>query len=138
MALALAAQLLSAKNTKAVLRKTLKRLAELAEQLEAIKPIQKEYDELRAALVTMTDRDYEPVDEVRFEVPELRVELSANDVVRTVKNMSGLLNYLGTAVFLKHARFPLAHLDVLIPKEKRSQFVSRKRSGSRTCKITLL
>lgn len=138
MTLSLPEKLLAAKNSKRILLQVTERLAFLAAELEAVKPIQKEYEELRAAVVALADRDYEADETVKIENEDVRIELSAKDVVRSVKNMRGLLEHLGTDMFFKHVRFPMSHLDVLVPKNVRSRFVSRKRNGARTCKVTLL
>ena len=137
----LAQSLLKAKSDKAketALSKVARRITAIARELEKAKVLQQEMDELKAALCELSDRDYVATSAVMFEDDNIEIEFSAKPVVRTIKSLPKLFDHLGKKKFLEHASFSLKTLDKLVPKDEQADLVSKKRVGTRVCKITLL
>lgn len=138
MAGTLREQLASGKNTERVLDAITSRIQALEIRLAELRPLQEELNDLKAAIVDYVDGEYKPTDDVDFEATGIKIEVSSKDVVRTIKDMKALYDHLGRKKFLAAARFPMKELDRLVSKEDQRKFVTRRREGARTVKITLL
>lgn len=130
--------MLAAKRPQQMIDTIVSRIEELAPEMERLRKLQNEMEDLKNALEQHANNEYQDRSEVSFTGTSVQVDFTARSIVRKIKDMKGLYNTLGRNVFLSCVTFPLSKLDEHMPREDQKQFVSSRRVGSRACRIKLL
>jgi hypothetical protein len=63
------------------------------------------------------------------------VELGMASMVRTITNMSKILEFVGLESFLKSVTFPLGDVDKYLTEEQKAEVLECARTGSRSIKV---
>ena len=127
-----------AKKPETLVGKITARIEELAPEMERLKVLRQEMEDMKAALELHANEVYEDSSEVSFINDSVEVDFSPRTLVRRIKDMPGLMKHLGKEVFFKHVTFPLKELDAYVPKAEQKKFVQSRRIGPRSCRIKLI
>jgi hypothetical protein len=122
-------------KTEATLAALVDEYAELREKVKQWKPNVNphlaRFEELEVAILAAHEK--EPADQaIIAQGAKFKLPISARQVQRSIKNLSGFYRLVGVKQFLSICSVTLGSIEKEIPKEQRKRFIASAQTGRRT------
>lgn len=112
----------------------LNELGRLSSRLQAVKPLQDRYEQLRAQVAGWYG-DAAADESFTEETDQFVVEIGARGEQRHIRSIRHLQKRMG-GEFWKHATVPMSALDTVLTEAEAAEYIDKLRTGPRRVKVT--